>query len=112
MARTQKPITVKLNKEQLIVLNRIVELGEFNGRSHAIREMLLLAHEAGRVAINETFNGKMRAGFAYQRAWKNFSERMDTVNRNAKELPRDAKGQAVIDLDGIQEELLPEIVPA
>lgn len=112
MARQQKPITVKLNKEQLIVLDRIVELGEFNGRSHAIREMLLPGLEAGRVAINETFAGKAKSAFAYKKAWQNFTDRMDTINKNAKQLPRDSKGQALMDIDGNHEQLLPEIVPA
>ena len=39
MAPSQKPIAVKLNKEEIEALDAFVDLGGFNGRSHALREM-------------------------------------------------------------------------
>jgi len=38
---SQKPIAVKLNKEQIHGLDIFVEKGGYNGRSHAVREMIL-----------------------------------------------------------------------
>ena len=41
MARSQKPVVVKLNEEQIHGLDIFVKEGGYNGRSHAVREMIL-----------------------------------------------------------------------
>lgn len=112
MARSQKVIPIKLNKEQIAVLDAIVDLGEFNGRSHAIRELVIPALEAGRVAINESVGGKAKALFKYGTSMKNLSDRMEKIHDNAKQLPRDSKGQATIPLSDTHEELFPKIITA
>ena len=58
MARSQKPVTIKLNQDQINVLDKVVEFGEFNGRSHAVRMLLLPALNAGVTAMNK---GSLRA---------------------------------------------------
>ena len=108
MARTQKPITVKLNDQHLQVLDRIVELGEFNGRSHAIRSLLMPALVAGATAINEKFMPNSKAMFKYGTEMKKLNDHFDRISTNAKKLPRDTKGQAHIELDGVEINLFPE----
>jgi metal-responsive CopG/Arc/MetJ family transcriptional regulator len=101
---SQKPITVKLNKEQILVLDRIVENGEFNGRSHALRELVLPALQAGVVAMN---TGKgWRGMYTYGVEIKKLSKKMDAVAKNSKNL-RDVDGQVTLDLEGI-----PKIIPS
>ena len=109
---SQKAVAVKLNKEQIALLDRIVELGEFEGRSHAIREFLLPTLEAGRVAINETLGGKGKAIWKYGVEMKKFGDRMERIHENAKELPRTHKDQGIIPLPGTNEEMFPRIMPA
>ena len=107
---SQKAITVKLNKEQIAVLDRVVELGEFNGRSHAIRELLLPALEVGRVAINELSFGSTKAIYKYGVEMKQFIDRIETINKNSKQLHRENKGQEVMPLPGTNEELFPRVI--
>ena len=101
---SQKAVAVKLNKEQIAVLDRIVELGEFNGRSHAIRELVMPALEAGCVAVNERSQAK--ALFKYGRSMKTFSDRLGKIAENSKQLPRDSRGQGIIDLGDLKEPLI------
>jgi Arc/MetJ-type ribon-helix-helix transcriptional regulator len=109
MPRTQKPITVKLNSAHLAVLDRIVELGDFNGRSHAIREMLMPALVAGATAINERHMAKSKAIFKYGVEMQKLNDHFSTIADRAKKLPRDSKGQGQIELDGIDINLFPEL---
>ena len=110
----QKVVPVKLNREQIAILDAIVEHGEFNGRSHAIRELLVPALEAGRVAINEatSFNGHATALMKYGSSMKALSNRIGTVRENAKKLQRDSKGQINIPLGDANEELFPNVITA
>tara|TARA_A100001015_G_scaffold319112_1_gene441034 strand:- start:363 stop:701 length:339 start_codon:yes stop_codon:yes gene_type:complete len=110
MAPSQKVVPVKLNREQIAVLDRIVELGEFNGRSHAIRELLLPALETGRVAINELSFPKSKAIFRYGVEMKKFTTRMEKISENSKQLHREPKGQDVMPLPGTNEELFPKVI--
>ena len=100
---SQRPISVKLNKEQIQVLDRIVENGEFNGRSHALRELVLPALQAGVTAMNSGSNAK--ALFEYGKQIKKLSNRFDAIAKNSKDL-RDTDGQVTLDLDGV-----PKIIP-
>ena len=111
---SQKTVPIKLNREQIAILDAIVEHGEFNGRSHAIRELLVPALEAGRVAINEatSFNGHATALMKYGSSMKALSNRIGIVRENAKKLQRDSKGQINIPLGDANEELFPHVITA
>ena len=80
MARSQKPITIKLNEKQIEVLDRIVELGEFNGRSHAMRELLLPALNAGVTAMEK---GSLRAMVTWVKGIDGLNQRMRNIEKNA-----------------------------
>jgi len=95
---SQKAVAVKLNKQQIEVLDRLVENGEFEGRSHAIRELLLPALQAGIVAMN-TGSG-LKGIFRYGREIKKLNDRYDKMAKNGKEF-REASRQQQIDLEGV-----------
>ena len=80
MARSQKPVTIKLNERQIEVLDRIVELGEFNGRSHAMRELLLPALNAGVTAMEK---GSLRAMVTWVKGIDGLNQRMRNIEKNA-----------------------------
>lgn len=80
MARSQKPITIKLNEQQIDVLDRIVKLGEFNGRSHAMRELLVPALNAGVTAINK---GSLRAMVTWVQEIDKLNQRMKLIEKNS-----------------------------
>ena len=80
MARSQKPITIKLNQDQITVLDKVVELGEFNGRSHAMRELLLPALNAGVTAMNQ---GSLRAMVTWVKEIDGLNQRMKTIEKNS-----------------------------
>ena len=80
MPRSQKVVPIKLNKEQIALLDRIVELGEFNGRSHAIRELLLPALNAGAVGMNQ---GYLRAMVTWVKGIDGLTQRMKTIEENS-----------------------------
>jgi metal-responsive CopG/Arc/MetJ family transcriptional regulator len=97
----QKTISVKLSKEQTAVLDRVCELGEFNGRSHAIRELLLPALDAGAEAIK---TGKGYQGLlTYAVNMKKLMHHFDTIADNAKEL-RDHEGQGQLDIPNLPDD--------
>ena len=80
MPRSQKVVPIKLNQEQIALLDRIVELGEFNGRSHAIRELLLPALNAGAVGMNR---GYLRAIQTWIEGIDGLTQRMKTIEKNS-----------------------------
>jgi Arc/MetJ-type ribon-helix-helix transcriptional regulator len=80
MARSQKPITIKLNEQQIDVLDRIVKLGEFNGRSHAMRELLVPSLNAGVTAINK---GSLRAMVTWVQEIDKLNQRMKLIEKNS-----------------------------
>ena len=80
MARSQKPITIKLNQDQITVLDKVVEFGEFNGRSHAMRELLLPALNAGVTAMN---HGSLRAMVTWVKEIDGLHQRMKTIEQNS-----------------------------
>ena len=99
---SQKPITVKLNREQIAVLDRVAELGEFNGRSHAIRELLLPALDAGAEAMK---TGKGYSGLlTYAVLMKKLVHHFDKIAENSKDL-RLPDGQTQFDIKGLPKEL-------
>ena len=80
MARSQKPVVVKLNHEQINVLDRIVELGEFNGRSHAVRELILPALNAGVTAMNKNY---LLAMVTWVKGIDGLNKRMVLIEKNS-----------------------------
>ena len=100
---SQKAVAVKLNKEQIAVLDQIVENGEFNGRSHALRELVMPALLAGVTAMNS--GSKAKALLNYGREIKKLADRFDAIAKNSKDL-READGQVTLDLKGV-----PKIIP-
>ena len=80
MARSQKPITIKLNQDQITVLDKVVEFGEFNGRSHAMRELLLPALNAGVTAMN---HGSLRAMVTWVKEIDGLHQRMKNIEQNS-----------------------------
>ena len=99
---SKKPITVKLNRDQIAVLDRVAELGEFNGRSHAIRELLLPALDAGAEAMK---TGKGYQGLlTYAVLLKKLIHHFDTIAKNSKHL-RLPDDQTQFDIEGLPKEL-------
>ena len=102
------PISIRMTDSQIEALDRIVELGGFDGRSHAMREMCMtyvLACEK-----------VMKTGKVYKGTWEFFrgvmamNERMDKIQANK------AKNEQ-LELDGIADafkevEILPVPEPA
>ena len=80
MPRSQKPITIKLKQEQIDALDRIVELGEFNGRSHALREMLLPALNAGVTAMT---SNSLMAMVTWVKGIDGLNQRMALIEKNS-----------------------------
>ena len=95
---SQKPVTIKLNKEQIAVLDLVVKNGEFSGRSHAIRELLLPALNAGVTAINTGSGG--RAMLTWIKEMKKLTKHMDKVADNSKQIRVD-KDQVELALSGV-----------
>ena len=99
---SQKVISVKLNREQIAVLDRVVELGEFNGRSHAIRELLLPMLDGASEA--------MKTGKGYQGLlslavlMKKLNHRFDKIAKNSKHL-RLPDDQTQLDLPNVPKEI-------
>jgi Arc/MetJ-type ribon-helix-helix transcriptional regulator len=92
---SQKPVVVKLNKEQIAVLDMVVANGDYNGRSHAIRELLLPALNAGVTAMNTGSGG--RAMITWIKEMKKLTKRMDDVAKNAKNYRTD-RDQVELDI--------------
>lgn len=93
MARSQKPVVVKLNIQQIEVLDRVVELGDFNGRSHAVRELLLPALEAGVVAMQTQSTAKG--------TWE-YLKKMKRLNKHFEKMARNSTRNAQQSLPGIE----------
>jgi Arc/MetJ-type ribon-helix-helix transcriptional regulator len=95
----KKVVPIMLTHSQIAVVDAIVEYGEYNGRSHAIREILLPVLDAAKEAIN---TGKgYQATLSLQVAMKKaFGEKMDLMAENSKDF-RDSKGQVFMDLEGV-----------
>ena len=95
---SQKPVVVKLNKEQIAVLDLVVKNGEFNGRSHAIREMLLPALNAGVTAMNT--GSSIRAMKTWIKEMSKLTKHMDKVAENSKQVRVD-QDQVELQLQGV-----------
>ena len=84
---TRKPplnyqtVTIKLTEKQTDVLDRIVELGEYDGRSDAIRELVLPALNAGVCAING--EGPTTIFTTWIKGIHQLNSRMMTMKKNA-----------------------------
>ena len=82
MARSQRPIIVKLNHDQIDVLDKVVEYGEFNGRSHALRELVLPALNAGVSAMNS--GSRIKAMYVWIKEMETMTNRMDNIAKNSQ----------------------------
>lgn len=76
-----KPVTVKLTEKHREVLDRIVELGEYDGKSDAIRELVLPALNAGVCAINGESTATIFA--TWVKGIQELNLRMKTMKKNA-----------------------------
>ena len=74
-------VTIKLTEKQTDVLDRIVELGEYDGRSDAIRELVLPALNAGVCAING--EGPTTIFTTWIKGIYELNSRMMTMKKNA-----------------------------
>ena len=82
MGRSQKPITIKLNQQQIDVVDAMVKHGEFDGRSHAIREMVLPALNATVTAMDS--GSTIKAMHTWIKEMEKMTKRMDSIARNAQ----------------------------
>ena len=94
MARSQKVVPIKLNQAQIDALDRIVQLGEFNGRSHAMRELLLPALNAGQVAVKS--QSKLKAMATWLSEMEKLNHRFDAIAKNSI---KNSQGDFEMDLD-------------
>ena len=85
-----------MSNEQIMVLDRIVENGEFANRTESCRALLLPALKAGATAM-ETGVG-WKGMLTYATEIKRLSESMDKVAENSKDL-RGEDGQVSLGLD-------------
>ena len=74
-------IGLRLTKKQTEVLDRIVELGEYDGRSDAVRELVLPALNAGVCAINGESTTTIFA--TWVKGIYELNQRMKTMEKNA-----------------------------
>ena len=98
-SKNQRTLGVKLNLDQIAVVDAIVEHGEYRGRSHALREMILPILEAATEAIN-TGKGYQATLTLQTSMKKHFGKKMDLIAENSKKY-RDSEGQVFMDLEGI-----------
>ena len=97
----EKFVGIRMTKEQANVLDRVVELGGFKGRSEACRELLLPALDAGAEAIR---TGKGYQGLlTYAVNMRKLMHHFDAIADNAKEL-RDHEGQGQLDIPDIPDD--------
>ena len=89
---SQRVIPVKLNKEQIHALDIIVEKGDFNGRSHAIRELCLPYLESALVA--EETKSVFKATKAFITKGSEISARLKKVHKAQAKA-----GQDILPLD-------------
>ena len=95
---SQKVVPVKLHKDQIKVLDVMVKYGNFDGRSHAIRELIRPALNA---TIEASTTGKSwRAMTTWITEMKRLTKHMEAVAENSKEM-REDNGQVHMDLDGV-----------
>ena len=98
-SKNQRTLGVKLNLNQIAVVDAIVEYGEYRGRSHALREMIMPILEAATEAIN-TGKGHQATLSLQVNMKKAFGEKMDLIATNSKAY-RDSEGQEYLDFEGI-----------
>mgnify|MGYP000195883072 FL=1 len=91
-----------MTHDQIAVIDRIVENGNYANRSEACRDLLMPALRAGMVAM-QTGN----TSSALTTYWKEMNlmrKKMDEIAINSKEL-REQDGQATLDID------IPKLIP-
>ena len=99
---SQKVIPVKLNKQEIEALDHFVEMGGFNGRSHALREMAKPYMIATQVAIQT--QSEVKAGMEMLKA-------MVEINKRVGRVAKEAKKNAQTTLPGIEDEIEISIIP-
>ena len=85
-----------MTNEQILVLDRIVENGEFDNRADACRALLLPALKAGATAMETGIGWKGMLTYATE--IKRLSASMDKVAENSKDM-REVDGQVSLGLD-------------
>lgn len=98
-SKNQRTLGVKLNLDQIAVVDAIVEYGEYRGRSHAIRDILMPVLKAATEAIN-TGKGHQATLSLQVDMKKCFAEKMDLIAENSKNY-RDSQGQVFMDFEGV-----------
>ena len=98
---SQKPIAVKLNKEQIDALDHLVEMGKYNGRSHAIREMSMTYIQA--IATTLETGKTWKGTYEFFKGVMAMNERLAIIQKHATR-----SQQSAIDFDQLVKEI-PEI---
>ena len=98
---SQKPVPVKLNKEQIDALDHIVKMGKYNGRSHAIREMSMTYIQA--IATTLETGKTWKGTYEFFKGVMAMNERLSIIQKHANQ-----NNQAQLDLTEMVEDM-PEI---
>lgn len=91
-----------MTNEQIAVIDRIVECGNYANRSDACRDLLMPGLLSGMVALQS--GSVSRAISTYWKEMNAMKNKMKDIADNSKEL-READGQVTLSLD------IPKIVP-
>ena len=98
-SKNQKVTPVMLTRQQISVIDAIVQNSDYNGRSHVIRDAILPILESALIAINTGKGHRAMLNLQLNQK-KQFTEKMDTIAERSKHY-RDQLGQTVLDLEGI-----------
>jgi len=106
MAPSQKPITVKLNQEELQALDAFVEHGGYNGRSHALREMAKPFMVATQVALQS--QSAVKASVAMTKAMYEVTQSFPKIAKNSTKNSQ----QTLPGIEPVEVTIIPDPAPA
>jgi Arc/MetJ-type ribon-helix-helix transcriptional regulator len=96
--KNYRTLSIKLPLASMEIIDRITELGDFEGRSHAVREMLLPALKAGQVCMD---TGKTwKATLEYLKGMSELNEHFDKIGATRREKQQ---GDLFVDLPTLDE---------
>lgn len=101
-SKISKVVPVRMTNEQIAVIDRIVECGNYPNRSEALRDLIMPGLLSGVVALQT--GSVSRALATYWREMNAMKNKMSEIADNSKEL-REMDGQATLGLD------IPKLVP-
>ena len=101
-SKISKPVTIRMTNEQIAVIDRIVENGNYANRSDACRDLIMPGLRAGMVAMQS--GSTSRALTKYWAEMNAMRKKMDEIANNSKEL-REQDGQVTLSID------IPKLVP-